>query len=170
MSKHRYTIGLDFGTESGRAVLVDVTDGREVATAVHPYGDGVIDEVLPGTDIELPHDFALQNPADYIDVLRMTIPAVLKKGGVNPEDVIGLGTDFTACTMLPIDEQGAPLCQKPEWRDNPYAWIKIWKHHAAQPEANRLNEIADRRRCEARPVTPERHPANRACGRHSDLE
>jgi L-ribulokinase len=145
MSKHRYAIGLDFGTESGRAVLVDVTDGREVATAVHPYGDGVIDEVLPGTDIELPHDFALQNPADYIDVLRMTIPAVLKKGGVNPEDVIGLGTDFTACTMLPIDEQGAPLCQKPEWRDNPYAWIKIWKHHAAQPEANRLNEIAERR-------------------------
>jgi L-ribulokinase len=47
--------------------------------------------------------------------------------------------------MLPIDEQGAPLCQKPEWRDNPYAWIKIWKHHAAQPEANRLNEIAERR-------------------------
>jgi L-ribulokinase len=145
MSKHRYTIGLDFGTESGRAVLVDVTDGREVATAVHPYGDGVIDEVLPGTDIELPHDFALQNPADYIDVLRMTIPAVLKKGGVNPEDVIGLGTDFTACTMLPIDDAGTPLCQKPVWRDNPYAWIKIWKHHAAQPEANRLNEVAERR-------------------------
>jgi L-ribulokinase len=145
MSKHRYTIGLDFGTESARAVLVDVTDGREVATAVHPYGDGVIDEVLPGTDIELPHDFALQNPADYIDVLRMTIPAVLKEGGVNPEDVIGLGTDFTACTMLPVDDAGTPLCQEPEWRDNPYAWIKIWKHHAAQPEANRLNEIAERR-------------------------
>ena len=145
MSRHRYAIGLDFGTESGRAVLVDVTDGREVATAVHPYGDGVIDEVLPGTDIELPHDFALQNPADYIDALRMTIPAVLKKGGVDPEDVIGMGTDFTACTMLPIDDAGTPLCQKPDWRDNPYAWVKIWKHHAAQPEANRLNEIAERR-------------------------
>ncbi|MFN2184063.1 MAG: ribulokinase, partial [Anaerolineae bacterium] len=138
-------IGLDFGTESGRADLVDVTDGREVATAVHPYGDGVIDEVLPGTDIELPHDFALQNPADYIDVLRVTIPAVLKEGGVDSEDVIGLGTDFTACTMLPIDDAGTPLCQKPDWRDNPYAWVKIWKHHAAQPEANRLNEIAERR-------------------------
>jgi L-ribulokinase len=145
MSRHRYAIGLDFGTESGRAVLVDVTDGREVATAVHPYGDDVIEEVLPGTDIELPHDFALQNPADYIDVLRVTIPAVLKEGGVDPEDVIGLGTDFTACTMLPIDDAGTPLCQKPDWRDNPYAWVKIWKHHAAQPEANRLNEIAERR-------------------------
>ncbi len=145
MGNHKYTIGLDFGTESGRAVLVDVTDGREVATAVHAYRDGVIDEVLPGTEIELPPDFALQNPADYIDVLRVTIPAVLREAEVRPEDVIGLGTDFTACTMLPIDEVGTPLCQKPEWRDNPYAWIKIWKHHAAQPEANRLNAIAEER-------------------------
>lgn len=145
MSSHKYAIGLDFGTESGRSVLVDVTDGREVATAVHPYRDGVIDEVLPGTDIELPGDFALQNPADFIEVLRVTIPAVLREGGVEARDVIGLGTDFTACTMLPVDAAGTPLCQKPEWRDNPYAWIKIWKHHAAQPEANRLNEIAAER-------------------------
>jgi len=144
MSK-KYAIGLDFGTESGRAVLVDVAGGREVATAVHPYGDGVIDQALPGSDIELPPDFALQNPADYIDVLRVTIPAVLRKGGVDPGDVIGLGTDFTACTMLPIDEAGTPLCTKPEWRDNPYAWVKIWKHHAAQAEANRLNAIAEER-------------------------
>jgi L-ribulokinase len=143
VSKHKYAIGLDFGTESGRAVLVDVTDGREVATAVHTYGDGVIGQVLPGTELELPHDFALQNPADYIEVLRVTIPAVLREGHVDAEDVIGIGTDFTACTMLPIDQAGTPLCQQPEWRDNPYAWIKIWKHHAAQPEANRLNEIAE---------------------------
>jgi L-ribulokinase len=145
MSNHKYVIGLDFGTESGRAVLVDVIDGREVATAVHSYADGVIDEVLPGTETDLPHDFALQNPADYIEVLRVTIPAVLREAKVAPQDVIGLGTDFTACTMLPIDEAGTPLCQKPEWRDNPYAWIKIWKHHAAQPDANRLNAIAEER-------------------------
>ena len=145
MSRRKYAIGLDYGTESGRAVLVDVTDGREVATAVNPYGDGVIDKVLPGTDIELPHDFALQNPADYIEVLRVTIPAVLQEAGVEAEDVIGLGTDFTACTMLPIDEAGTPLCEKAEWRDNPYAWVKLWKHHAAQPEANRLNEMAEAR-------------------------
>ncbi len=145
MSKNKYAIGIDYGTESGRAVLVDVTDGQELATVVHAYGDGVIDEALPGTDIELPPDFALQNPADYIEVLRVTIPAVLRESGVDPDDVIGLGTDFTACTMLPIDEVGTPLCMKPEWQDNPYAWIKIWKHHAAQPEANRLNEIAQER-------------------------
>ena len=142
MGEHKYAIGVDFGTESGRAVLVDVTDGQEIATAVHTYADGVIDETLPGTDIQLPPDFALQNPADYIEVLRETVPAVLREGGIDPDDVIGVGTDFTACTMLPIDDQGMPLCMKPEWKDNPYAWIKIWKHHAAQPEANRLNHIA----------------------------
>jgi L-ribulokinase len=145
MGGPKYAIGVDFGTESGRAVLVDVATGEEVATAVHPYGDGVVDEVLPGTDIELPPDFALQNPADYIEVLRVTIPAVLKEREVDPGDVIGVGTDFTACTMMPIDGAGTPLCMKPEWRDNPYAWVKIWKHHAAQPEANRLNEIARQR-------------------------
>jgi L-ribulokinase len=145
LSEQKYAIGVDFGTESGRAVLVDVTDGREIATAVHLYGDGVIDEALPGTDVELPPDFALQNPADYIEVLRVTIPAVLREGGADPADVVGLGTDFTACTMLPIDEAGTPLCQDPAWRDNPYAWVKIWKHHAAQPEANRLNAIASER-------------------------
>ena len=145
MGQDKYAIGVDFGTESGRAVLVDIGDGREIATAVHPYAHGVIDEALPGSDWPLPPDFALQNPADYVDVLKVTIPAVLRESGVAPEDVIGVGTDFTACTMLPIDEQGTPLCMKPEWRDNPYSWIKIWKHHAAQPEANRLNAIAEER-------------------------
>ncbi|MDH7485324.1 MAG: ribulokinase [Anaerolineae bacterium] len=145
MSKTKYAIGIDFGTESGRVVLVDVATGEEVATAVHPYGDGVIDEVLPGTDIRLPPDFALQNPADYIEVLKVAVPAVLQQAGVSADDVIGLGTDFTACTMMPIDEEGVPLCLKPEWRNNPYAWVKIWKHHAAQPEANELNRIARER-------------------------
>ena len=145
MDERKYSIGIDFGTESGRAVLVDVADGREVATAVHLYGDGVIDKALPGTDIELPHDFALQNPADWIEVLRVTIPAALREGGVEAENVIGIGTDFTACTMLPIDEAGTPLSTKSDWQDNAYAWPKLWKHHAAQPEANRLNEIAEAR-------------------------
>jgi L-ribulokinase len=145
VSASKYAIGVDYGTESGRAVLVDVVTGEEVATAVHPYGDGVIDAHLPGSDEPLPPDFALQNPQDYVEVLEKTIPAVLRESGVAPEDVIGVGTDFTACTMLPIDEAGTPLCTKPEWRDNPYAWPKIWKHHAAQPEANQLNEIASQR-------------------------
>ncbi len=145
MGSRKYTIGVDYGTESGRAVLVDVQTGEEIATAVHAYPGGVIDETLPGTNIKLPPDFALQNPADYVDVLRVTIPKVLADSGVDPADVIGIGTDFTACTMLPIDARGEPLCCKPEWQENPYAWVKLWKHHAAQPEANRLNQIAAER-------------------------
>jgi len=142
MSERKYAIGVDFGTESGRVVLVDVADGREVATAVHTYANGVIDEKLPGTDIRLEPDWALQDPNDYLEVYKNAIPAVLRSSGASPHDVIGLGIDFTACTMMPTKADGTPLCFLPEWRDNPHAWVKLWKHHAAQPEANRLNEIA----------------------------
>ena len=139
MGGKKYAIGIDFGTESGRTVLVDVATGQEVATSVYEYKDGVIDEVLPGTKIKLDPDFALQNPKDYMETIRVTIPTILRESGVDSEDVIGLGTDFTACTMMPIDKEGIPLCMKEKWRNNPHAWVKIWKHHAAQPEANQLN-------------------------------
>ncbi len=142
MSDRKYAIGVDFGTESGRVVLVDVADGREIATAVHTYANGVIDEKLPDSGVRLEPDWALQDPNDYLEVFKQAIPAVLKASGVDPEDVIGLGIDFTACTMLPTKADGTPLCFLPEWRDNPHAWVKLWKHHAAQPEANKLNEIA----------------------------
>ena len=137
-----YTIGVDFGTESGRALLVDVRDGREVASAVHAYGDGVIDQHLPGSDKPLPPDWALQNPFDYIEVLKQTIPAVLKQAGVKPEEVVGVAIDFTACTMLPTLKDGTPLCGVDQWRSNPHSWVKLWKHHAAQPEADLINETA----------------------------
>ncbi len=141
MSK-KYAIGVDFGTESGRASIVRVADGREVATYVHPYANGVIDEHLPGSDMELEPDWALQDPNDYLEVLKTAIPAVLARSGVDPADIIGIGIDFTACTMLPTTADGAPLCFLPQWRENPHAWVKLWKHHAAQPEANALNERA----------------------------
>ncbi|RME97132.1 MAG: ribulokinase [Chloroflexi bacterium] len=142
MSSKKYAIGVDFGTESGRAALVDISNGHEVATAVHPYANGVIDDTLPGTDIKLEPDWALQDPNDYLEVFKTTIPAVLQQSGVDPADVVGLGVDFTACTMLPTTSDGTPLCFLPEWRNNPHAWVKLWKHHAAQPEANKLNQIA----------------------------
>jgi len=145
MGKTKYAIGIDFGTESGRAVLVDVATGEEVATAVHAYVDGVIDEALPGSDTPLPPDWALQNPADYLAVVEVTIPAVLRQAGVSAQDVIGIGTDFTACTMLPTRADGTPLCFLPEWRANPHAWVKLWKHHAAQPEADEVNAVARQR-------------------------
>ncbi len=142
----KYVIGVDFGTESGRALLVDVADGREVATYVHPYANGVLDERLPADagGIRLEPDWALQDPNDYLEVLKHAIPAVLAESGVAAEDVIGLGIDFTACTMLPTKADGTPLCFLPEYRSRPHAWVKLWKHHAAQPEANKLNETAQR--------------------------
>jgi L-ribulokinase len=139
----KYTIGVDFGTESGRALLVDVSDGREVATHVHPYADGVIGDQLPTSGEKLPPDFALQNPMDYIAVFKTAVPAVLAKSGVDPADVIGVGIDFTACTMMPALADGTPLCTLDEWKDNPHAWVKLWKHHAAQPEADRINQTAE---------------------------
>jgi len=138
----KYCIGIDYGTQSGRVLLVEVATGKEIATAVVPYADGVIDEQLPGTDIKLAHDWALQNPDDYLAVLRLGVSQVLQNSQIKAEDVVGLGIDFTACTMLPVAKDGRALCQIPEYRNNPHAWVKLWKHHAAQDEANRLNEIA----------------------------
>jgi L-ribulokinase len=144
MSNTKYAVGIDFGTESGRAVLVEVATGREVASAVYPYQHGVIDEVLPlpGKAIRLDPDWALQDPLDYVRTIQNTIPAVLAETGIDPADVVGLGIDFTACTMLPVKADGTPLAALPEFRDNPHAWVKLWKHHAAQPEADKINATA----------------------------
>lgn len=139
----KYAIGVDFGTLSGRALLVDVNTGEELAEAVFDYANGVIDEYLPGTTIQLEPDWALQDPNDYLETIKVTIPSIIKKSGVDPADIIGLGIDFTACTMLPTKSDGTPLCFLDEWRHYPHAWVKLWKHHAAQPEANRLNQIAE---------------------------
>lgn len=139
-----YTLGFDFGSESGRAVLVDVRNGREVATEVVPYPHGVIDRTLPGGG-RLGHDWALQHPQDYLLVLEKGARGCLRRARVRPEQVIGIGTDFTACTVLPTLADGTPLCLLPKWRKQPHAWIKLWKHHAAQPWADRLNHLAQER-------------------------
>jgi len=141
----KYSLGIDFGTLSARVLLVEVETGREVSSSVYEYENGVIDEYLPSSGEKLPPDWALQDPHDYITALETIVPAVLKQSGVKPEDVVGIGIDFTACTMLPIDKFGEPLCSMPEWEANPHTWVKLWKHHSAQPEANKINETAARR-------------------------
>lgn len=140
-----YTIGIDYGTESGRAVVIDTSNGREVASAVHPYGNGVIDEHLPGSGKPLPPEWALQDPNDYLEVLKRAVPSALKASGVSPDDVVGVGIDFTACTMLPVKADGTPLSFIDQYRDNPHAWVKLWKHHAAQGQADQINETARKR-------------------------
>ncbi len=141
----RYSLGLDFGTESARALLVDIETGQETATAVCAYRHGVMDEGLPDGQ-KLPHDWALQHPADWLEALAEMVPAVLRKAGAAPEQVVGIGSDFTSCTVLPIDKAGRPLCLSPKWADRPHAWPKLWKHHAAQPEADKINAVARKRR------------------------
>jgi L-ribulokinase len=140
----RCAIGIDFGTMSGRAVLVDLATGAEFGAAVHEYANGVIDRALPApdSDVRLEPDWALQDPADYIATIQATVPHLLAETGIDPGDVVGLGIDFTSCTMLPTTSDGTPLCQMVELRREPHAWVKLWKHHAAQPEADRINATA----------------------------
>ncbi len=138
-----YTIGLDFGTLSGRAVLVDARDGAEIAESVFEYPHGVMDRQLP-SGRKLPPDWALQHPQDYIDVFAHTVPAVLRASAVDAGDVTGIGIDFTASSPMPTTADGTPLCFLDELRDEPHAYIKLWKHHAAQRQADQINETARR--------------------------
>lgn len=142
---HAYVVGVDFGTLSGRAVVVRVADGAEVGTAEHVYRDGVIEDRLPGTTVALAPDWALQNPDDWREVLRTAVPAALADAGVDPAGVVGIATDFTACTVLPTTTAGTPLCELPDLAGRPHAWPKLWKHHAAQGQADRINEVAHER-------------------------
>ena len=135
-------IGVDFGTLSGRALVVRVRDGAELGTAVHDYRHGVMDDTLAATGEKLPPDWALQDPEDYRDVLRHAVPAAVSQAGIDPGLVIGIGTDFTACTVLPVLRDGTPLCQLPGLAGSPHAYPKLWKHHAAQPQADRINALA----------------------------
>ncbi len=144
----RYTLGLDYGTESARALLVDVESGEEVATDVMPYPHGVIDDRLPESGLKLEPEWALQDPEDYLLALRTLIPSVLQQASAKPEEVVGIGVDFTACTVVPTDEAYRPLSTLPQYRDRPHAWVKLWKHHAAQDEADRMTEIARERGAE----------------------
>ncbi|WP_213815650.1 ribulokinase [Glaciihabitans sp. dw_435] len=137
-----YVVGIDFGTLSGRAVVVRVSDGAELAEAVHDYEHGVMDTTLASTGATLPPEWALQVPSDYVSVLKNAVPAALAASGVDAAAVIGVGTDFTACTMLPVLADGTPLNELPEYADRPHAYVKLWKHHAAQPQADRINELA----------------------------
>ncbi|WP_037908977.1 ribulokinase [Actinacidiphila yeochonensis] len=129
------TVGIDFGTLSGRALVVAVEDGRELGSAVHEYTHAVVDRRLPG-GTPLPPDWALQVPQDWRDVLRVAVPRALAAAGVRPEQVVGVATDFTACTVLPTTWDGTPLCELPEFSGRPHAYPKLWRHHAAQPEAD----------------------------------
>ena len=141
----RYVIGVDYGTLSGRALVVRVSDGHELGSAVHDYPHSVMDRVLASSGVALGPDWALQDPQDYVDVLKNAVPEAIRNAGISASDVVGIATDFTACTMVPVLADGTPLCELPEFRKNPHSYVKLWKHHAAQPHADRINQLARER-------------------------
>lgn len=142
MSCGKYVIGVDFGTLSGRAVLADVSSGRIIAQKERQYTHGVITQ-LPGGR-PLGAGWALQDPGDYLQVLEETIPALLRETGVPGGHVAALGFDVTSCTILPATEDGTPLCRTEAYRDQPHAYVKLWKHHGAYGQARRIEEWANR--------------------------
>lgn len=143
-SAPQYVVGVDYGTLSGRALVVRVADGAELGSAVHEYRHAVLTEQLP-SGRPLPPEWALQVPQDYRDVLREAVPAAVAAAGIAPADVVGIATDFTACTVLPTTREGMPLSELPELTDRPHAYVKLWKHHAAQGQADRINALAAER-------------------------
>jgi L-ribulokinase len=142
VTESAYALGVDFGTESGRALLLDLRIGEEVAVSEVRYAHGAIDRELPSTGEQLPPDWALQDPDDWVAVLETAIPAVLEQVPAARDAVVGLGVDFTSCTVLPVTPEGMPLCTLEAFSEHKHAWPKLWKHHAAQAIADRLNEVA----------------------------
>lgn len=147
MSDKKYIVGIDFGTLSGRAIVVDAANGAQLGTHVTEYPHAVMDRTLTAGDNQvLPPEFALQNPADYVKVLRESVPGAIKDAGIDPKDVVGIGVDATSATVFFTDEEGTPLCEKPGFENNIHAYVKLWKHHGAQDQADRLVKVAEARR------------------------
>ncbi len=140
----KYAVGVDFGTLSARALVAEIGSGRELASVSMDYPHGVMDERLPDGTV-LPPDWALQHPGDYIECLKYVVPEAVKRAGISKEDVVGIGIDFTASTVMPVDHLLVPLCMKNSFASRPHAYVKLWKHHGGQDEANRMTEIADQR-------------------------
>lgn len=142
----KYLLGLDFGTLSCRAVVVRASDGAVLAEAVEEFPHGVMDRTLTAGDNQmLPPDFALQVPADYIQTMCDAVPEALSRAGIDRSTVVGIGLDVTSATVLVTDKQGTPLCEKPEFVNNPHAYIKLWKHHGAQAQVERIVALAKER-------------------------
>ncbi len=149
MQEEKYVVGLDYGTLSARAVLVSVSDGRVIEESVYPYPHGILDTVSgltsDGTGF-LSADYALQEIDDYIDAMFHTIREVVENAGCQAEDVIGIGIDATSSTFLPLLENKEPLCKAQQFCRNPHAYLKLWKHHGAQTQADQITALANERK------------------------
>jgi L-ribulokinase len=141
-ARERFVVGIDYGTLSGRACVVRASDGAQAGAAVRAYPHAVMDRHLARTGAALPPAWALQDADDYLDVLATAVPEAVAASGVEPSQIVGIAIDFTACTVLPATADGTPLSRLPEFGDRPHAYVKLWKHHAAQVHADRINALA----------------------------
>lgn len=140
----KYTLGIDFGTLSARAVLMDVKSGEIIATVVSEYPHGVMDRELPSGK-RLPPRSALQDGEDYVKALSYTVRTVISEGGIDPAEIVGVGIDFTGCTLIPVDKDMQPLSSHSEYTDEPHAYVKLWKHNSATKESDEINRLAEER-------------------------
>jgi len=143
----KYVIGLDFGTNSCRSLIVNVADGKELASHVFPYPSGKDGVIVDSAE---PH-LARQNPADYVLGIEATIKKALKKAKevqkkFSPKDIIGIGVDTTGSCPLPVDDQGKPLCFDKKFKKNPAAMVWLWKDHTGYAEAAQITELAAKMR------------------------
>lgn len=136
------SLGLDFGTLSVRALVVAL-DGRELGSGSCDYRHGAICHQLPDSDVALPPDFALQHPHDWLESAAAATRDAVQQAGVH--ELVGIGVDFTSCTMLPLNRDGNPLCLDKPFAAIPHAWPKLWKHHGAIPQAARMAALARER-------------------------
>lgn len=140
----RYALGLDFGTLSVRSLFLDLETGNEAGGAEYLYPHAVMESALPDGSV-LPADFALEHPRDFLEGMAAVIQSGMQALALQPEQIVGIGLDVTSATILPLDEAGEPLCMKPEFAQNPHAWMKLWKHHSAGDVAQRLLKVAKQR-------------------------
>lgn len=135
MAGKRYLIGIDYGTESARGVILDADNGVLMARQGHVYAHGVMERVLP-SGRTLPPQWALQDADDYLHAAADILGALARQvphGG----EVVGIGIDCTASSPLPALADGTPLSRL--YPHEPHAYVKLWKHHSAQPWAERMN-------------------------------
>ncbi|MDW4311877.1 ribulokinase [Staphylococcus saprophyticus] len=135
-----YSIGIDFGTGSGRVFLVNTENGEIIGQYVQTYTHGTIEGELNGH--KLPQSYALQNANDYMEVIETGIPEILAKTNIDAKDIVGIGIDFTSSTVIFVDDQMEPMHNNPKFYNNPHAYVKLWKHHGAQAEADLLFNTA----------------------------
>jgi len=146
MSQNHYTLGLDYGTNSVRALIVNTANGREVAAAVWNYSHGT-----RGVILSRDPNLARQHPADYLTGAETTIKQALAMAkrsvrGFKPDQVIGIGVDTTGSTPIPVDASGRPLAMDRRFAKNLAAMAWLWKDHTGVAEASEITELAKKLR------------------------